>query len=254
MYFEIYSYEEKIQLDIDIIDKFFCKTDKEHYQQTIKNLLYLSLKIRSNISFAIMIFNQFTVNSHEKHKTALNQIFSYFKNILDVDIIYYAVKSSISTGFTDASFAHFIVKKNWCSTLEYIFFMTDWSVSWSCKYQFIIAISFMKIKYIDQYNAAWKATWIQSFLKELNYWNLIKNSIIIKSDSQSAEILALNSAFHIWIKHLNVVYHWQQQQIEWKIFKFKDIAFKNNEADRLFKLLDSQLYRMFKDLIHMNEI
>ena len=86
------------------------------------------------------------------------------------------------------------------------------------------------------------------------YWDLIKDSIIIKADSQPAKILALDSAFHTQVKHLDVVYHWQQQQIEWKIFKFKDIVFKDNEVDRLFKLLDSQLYRIFKDLIHMNEI
>ena len=112
----------------------------------------------------------------------------------------------------------------------------------------------MKAEYIGQYNAAQKATWIWSFLEELNYWDLIKNSIIIKADSQLTEILALDPAFHTQAKHLNVVYHWQQQQIEWKIFEFKNIAFKNNEADRLFKLLDSQLYRIFKDFIHMNEI
>ena len=68
------------------------------------------------------------------------------------------------------------------------------------------------------------------------------------------KILALDSAFHTQAKHLNVAYHWQQQQIDQKVFKFKDIAFKDNEADGLSKLLDSQLYRIFKDLIHMNEI
>jgi len=41
----------------------------------------------------------------------------------------------------------------------------------------------------------------------------------------------------------------QRQQVERKIFEFKD-----NGADSLSKPLNSQLYRMFKDLIHMNEI
>ena len=132
--------------------------------------------------------------------------------------------------------------------------MTDKSVSWSCKCQFTVITSFIETEYIDQYNAAWKATWIWSFLKELGYQNLIKNLIIIKADSQSAETLALNPAFHTQVKHLNVVYHWQWQQVEQKIFEFEDIASKDNEADRLSKPLDPQLYRTFKDLIHMNEI
>ena len=94
------------------------------------------------------------------------------------------------------------------------------------------------------------------FLKELNflYQDLVKNLIIIKADNQLTETLASNSAFHTWIKHLNVVYHWQWQQIEWKIFEFKNIAFKNNEVNNLFKLFNLQLYKIFKNFIYMNEI
>ena len=77
--------KKKIQLDIDIISESLCKTDKECYQQAIESLLYLSLETRSDISFAIVILSQFTVYSHEKHETALNQIFCYFRSTLDVD-------------------------------------------------------------------------------------------------------------------------------------------------------------------------
>ena len=121
--------KKKIQLDINVVDEFFCETDKECYQQIIESLLYLLLETRSDISFVVAILNQFTVNFYEKHETVLNQIFYYFKNTLDVDIIYYAAKFSIFTDFTDASFAHLIVKEDQHSTSEYIFFMTDKSVS-----------------------------------------------------------------------------------------------------------------------------
>ena len=53
---------------------------------------------------------------------------------------------------------------------------------------------------------------------------------------------------------MDVAYYWQQQQIEWKIFEFKDILSKKNRADRLSKLLAKQLYRIFKDLIYINKI
>ena len=49
--------KKKIQLDINVVDEFFCETDKECYQQTIESLFYLSLKTRSDISFAIIIFS-----------------------------------------------------------------------------------------------------------------------------------------------------------------------------------------------------
>ena len=49
--------KKKIWLNIDVIDKSFCKTDKEYFQQMIKSLLYLSLETRSDISFAVAILS-----------------------------------------------------------------------------------------------------------------------------------------------------------------------------------------------------
>ena len=49
--------KKKIQLNIDIISKLLCETDKKCYQQTIESLLYLSLEIKSDISFAVVILN-----------------------------------------------------------------------------------------------------------------------------------------------------------------------------------------------------
>src|SRR5436189_987115 len=54
--------KEKIRLDIDIASEFLCETDKEHYQQAIESLLYLSLETRPDISFAIAILSRFTAN------------------------------------------------------------------------------------------------------------------------------------------------------------------------------------------------
>ena len=101
---------------------------------------------------------------------------------------------------------------------------------------------------------AWEGVWIWSFLKELGYWDLIKKPLIIKADNMIAEFLSWDSTIHSWAKHMNVVYHWQWQQIEWKLLEFEYISFKENAADDLTKFLVMQLYRIFKDLIHMNEI
>ena len=62
--------KKKIWLDINNlnINESLCKTDKEYYQQMIESLLYLSLKTRSDISFAVMILSWFTVNFYKKHE------------------------------------------------------------------------------------------------------------------------------------------------------------------------------------------
>ena len=106
--------KKKIQLDINNSDvsELFCEINKKCYQQMIENLFYLSLKTKSDISFAVVILSQFIINFYEKHETALNQIFCYFKNTLNIDIIYYVIKSFISTDFINVSFAHLIIKKD----------------------------------------------------------------------------------------------------------------------------------------------
>ena len=87
-----------------------------------------------------------------------------------------------------------------------------------------------------------------------SYQDLIKEPLVIKADSELAEALSRDPTIHSRAKHLDVAYHWQRQQIEWKIFEFEDIPSKDNGANSLTKPLARQLYRTFKDLIHMNEI
>ena len=43
--------------DENLADELFCETDKECYQQTIESLLYLLLKTRLDISFAVVILS-----------------------------------------------------------------------------------------------------------------------------------------------------------------------------------------------------
>src|SRR6266487_1542984 len=152
--------DEKIRLDFiddngeNLAGDSLSEVDKKCYQQAIGSLLYLSLGIRPDISLVVVILSQFTVNLHEKHEAVLNRIFCYLRDILDVGIIYYAAKSPIPTGFSDASYAHSIIKEGRCSMSGYIFSMTDGPVSWSCKRQSTVATSSTEVKYIDQYNAA----------------------------------------------------------------------------------------------------
>src|SRR5436190_12979641 len=138
---------EKIRLNINIAGNPLTETDKEHYQQAIESLLYLSLGTRLDISFAVVILNWFTANPHEKHESALNRIFRYLRGTLDVGITYYAAKSPIPTGFMDASYAHLIVKEGRRSTSGYIFSMAGGSVSWSCKRQSTVATSSTEAEY-----------------------------------------------------------------------------------------------------------
>src|SRR5436190_16678921 len=63
--------DEKIRLDFiddnseNLAGDPLSEVDKECYQQAIESLLYLLLRIRPDISLAVVILSQFMTNSHE---------------------------------------------------------------------------------------------------------------------------------------------------------------------------------------------
>ena len=173
---------------------------------------------------------------------------------MDIGITYSASASIIPTAFSDASFAHPIVKEGRRSPSGYIFFMAGGPVSWSSKRQSTVATSSTEAEYIGQFNAAREAIWIRNFLEELGYRDLIKDPLIIKADNTGAQSLSQDSTIHSRAKHLDIAYHWQRQQVEQGAIQFEDIPSAENGADGLTKPQDAQLFRTFRALIHMNKI
>ena len=244
-----------IRLDIDVAGNPLAEADKVRYQQAVGSLLYLSLGTRPDIAFAVSILSRFTANPHELHEKALHRVLRYIRGTLDVGITYSKSSSSpIPFGFSDASFAHPIVKEGRRSPSGYIFFMSGGPVSWSSKRQSTVATSSTEAEYIGQFNAAREAIWIRTFLQELGYRDLIKDPLVIKADNSPAQSLSKDPTIHSKAKHLDIAYHWQRQQVERKAIQFEDIPSEDNGADGLTKPLATQLYKTFKDLIQMNEI
>src|SRR6266487_5204550 len=117
------SMNDKIHLDFKFVNDLLDDVEKEHYQSDIESLIYLMLDIRLDISFAVSILSQFTAFSRVKHAEALNHIFHYLHDILNVSIIY-TTESKDSTlmpyNYTDADFTDTVVRENRHSTDNYV--------------------------------------------------------------------------------------------------------------------------------------
>ena len=123
---------DKICLDSEFADNLLDNIEKEYYQLDIESLIYLMLDTRFNISFAVLILSQFTTFSRVKHAEALNHIFCYLCDILNIDIIYtIRFKDSTLTfySYTDANFTGTVVKKNRHSTDDYVLMLSDEAIS-----------------------------------------------------------------------------------------------------------------------------
>ena len=67
-----------------------------------------------------------------------------------------------------------------------------------------------------------KAIWLCCFLCETGF--CVMNSIIIKADNKKAIKLFRNSEFHVYMKHINIQYHFVYKAVKWCLINLKYIS------------------------------
>ena len=135
-------------------------------------------------------------------------------------------------GFCNADWAG---QKDWHSILGYSFFFGQGVVSWSSKKQHIIALSSMELEYIAQTHATKEALWLRSFINEIQ--GLHERIIVINCDNQGAIMLAKDSKFHSWTKHIDLHYHFIREAVEDKKITMEYILTGENITDIFTKAL-----------------
>ena len=206
------------------------------------------LGTRPDIAFAVAILSRFTAYPRTKHAKALNRVFRYLNGTIHIGITYSRSESPIPIGYSDSDYGGTVVKEGRKSIFGYIFFLAGGSVSWSCKRQSVVATSSTEAEYIAQYNAAREAIWIQTFLQELGYgFGNLTDQVTILADNNDARSLAKDSSIHSQVKHMEIKYYWQRQQVERGYLQFNYIPSAENAADSLTKPLELNSFKVFRD-------
>ncbi len=76
------------------------------------------------------------------------------------------------------------------------------------------ATSSMESEYMAMYGGMQELVWIRGVLSELLLTALFGKSTPFYIDSQSAEDLAMNPAYHKRSKHIFVKYHWIREHVD----------------------------------------
>ena len=87
----------------------------------------------------------------------------------------------------------------------YTFLIHGGAISWSAKWQEIIALSTTKAKYIAITHAAKGALWLHALLSQLFEINL--KSTTLFSDNKSAIELTKDHQYRMHTKHINICFH-----------------------------------------------
>ena len=101
-----------------------------------------------------------------------------------------------------------------------------------------------------------EAIWLKKLLEELNKKNAYcyLSTIPIQSDNQGSMALAVNPMSHSRSKHIDIKYHFVQEQLAQDIISLSYIPTNNMATDGLTKALSKNLFQMFKRQLGLSQM
>jgi len=112
--------------------------DAQVYQSAIGGLLYLALKTRPDISYAVSSVAKFAAAPAKQHWVAVKRVMRYLRGTANHGLLYSVEDSPKCTGFSDADWAGDGDDRR--STSGYTFQMSGAAISWSSKKQSCVAL------------------------------------------------------------------------------------------------------------------
>ena len=134
--------------------------DQGLYQSAVGSLLYLAIRSRPDIAFAVNNVARFCSRPTKEHWTAVKRIFRYLSGTTHFGLLYTrGVGSDTLVGYADADWGG---DCNDCkSTSGYLFQIGGTPVTWRSNKQSCIALSTAEAEYMALSSAAQEAIWLR---------------------------------------------------------------------------------------------
>ena len=168
------------------------------YRKAVGSLMYTSLHIRPDITFAVTRLSKFLQNSGKAHWEAVRNILSYL-NGTRMHWLIFREKEANLTGWVDADGSQ---EEDHCTFTGYAFMIDRGAVSWSLKQQEIIVLSTTEGEYVAATHVAKEALWLHSFIGEVFSSTLTPTTLF--SDNKSGIALSCDHQYHARMKHINI--------------------------------------------------
>nr|GEZ63700.1 integrase, catalytic region, zinc finger, CCHC-type, peptidase aspartic, catalytic [Tanacetum cinerariifolium] len=191
----------------------FVDPDNPNHVYKLKKSLY-GLKqapraCRPDLQFAICMCAQYQARPTEKHVHVVKMIFRYLRGTVHRGLWYPKDSSVAITAFADAD--HAGCQDTHRSTSGSVQFLGERLISWSSKRQKSGAISSTKVEYIALSGCCAQILWMRS---QLSDYGLAFNKIPMYCDNKSAIALCCNNVQHSRSKHIDIRYHFIEEQVE----------------------------------------
>ena len=227
------------------------------YQQEVGSLLYLAIKTRPDISYAINRCARFMSNPNKTHFRAFDRIWKYL-NHKDIGIYYNCNNHNTLNllGYSDADWGGDTITRR--STSGYTSFINNNLISWNSTLQKTVALSTCEAEYMAMKEAIKEMIYLNNIIKYINNLynnnNMIQKPPLIFIDNDSSIKLGENPEFHKRSKHIDIIYHFTRECVEEKKITLGYIPTREQLADGFTKGLNITKHKLFLEGIKMKPI
>ena len=120
--------------------------DKTHYQSAVGSLLYLSMRTRPDIKFAVSLSARFCSKPTSQHLTVVKRIFRYLRGTTHYGLLFNRNGSKAIIGYSDIDWGGDTFDYN--STTGYLFQIGGTDITWQSKKQSCVALSTVEAEYV----------------------------------------------------------------------------------------------------------
>ncbi len=147
---------------IKISDEYTAdKSLRISYQSIVRSLMYIMLKIQSNITYFISMINLYVFNLIQTHWQAVKRIFRYLRETHQMKVMFRETLKLLKN-YTNSNWAKNQNIKR--SISEYAFNVDNEVINWFSKRQFILTLFICEIEYTKQILIAKEIIWLRNLM------------------------------------------------------------------------------------------
>jgi hypothetical protein len=221
---------------------------RSQYQSVIGSLLYLMIRSRPDICFAVIKMSQHSSNPTEEHLRIARKICCYLVNTSNLGIRFKGNPGDGFQSWTDSDWAS--DPNNRRSTTGFFTTLTGGAVSWTSTAQRTIACSSTEAEYMALSDCSRSNIWIKSMFAEIGYE---LGLLPIAGDNMGSIFMSQNAVTEKRSKHIDVKFHFIREAIRNKQVSVSFVEGSENPADLLTKSLGRIKFHKFRSNFGLHE-
>ncbi|XP_061357487.1 uncharacterized mitochondrial protein AtMg00810-like [Gastrolobium bilobum] len=224
------------------------KVDPSVYRSLVGSLRYLTCT-RPDLCLSVGIINRFMEEPSYTHWKAAKRILRYVQGTISQGLHYSKSNKYKLTGYSDSDWCGDVDDRK--STTGYVFFMGNTTFTWVSKKEPIVTLSTREAEYVAASWCVSHAIWLRNLLSKLEQEQVVPTEIRV--DNRSAIELAKNPVNHERSKHIDVRFHFIQDQVKEGKVELSHVASRDQVGDIFTKPLPTLLFENCKKKMGMKD-